>query len=137
MAYLLCTDELIALLKPEGDDHPLIRFVSDKINQGLIFISVVSIGEVVDSISRISDFDQRQRAELNLDYITARLSNNIIDMGVREVKYWGTLRNTTAATDIFTEETMIIATAVENDLTLVCRGDERFDSIPVRTFDPY
>lgn len=135
--YLLGLEEFIGLLKPEADDHPLIKFIEDKLRNKLVFVSTVTIGEAVDSISHIQDFEARQRAELNMDVALAKLSDMVLEFGIREAKYWGTLRNTDASDDIYAEELQVISVAIVNDLQLVCRSRPELAALPVQIVDPY
>jgi toxin FitB len=134
--FLLDTNVLSALRRPERAERSLLRFAEDSISEGA-FISAVSVMEIEHGALLLARRDRRQSAML-MEWLEAKLlpeySNRILDVTLAVARRWAALHvpNPQAYRDAF-----IAATALVHGLTLVTRNIRDFTSTGVKLLNPW
>ena len=138
MAFLLDTESFFALLKPEPDSHPVIAWKRDVRNEQ-VFVSVVSVGELVDAISAVRSPVLRRQWESRLyEHLPNAFHARILDVDIRTAEEWGLVRGTRSVGEILAaEESLIIATARVNGFSLLTRRAAHHRRLGVNVIDPY
>ena len=138
MAFLLDTDSFFALLKPEADPHPLIAWKRGVRNEQ-VFVSVVSVGELVDAIAAVKAPALRHQWERRLhEHLPNAFHGRILEVDLRTAEDWGIIRGTKSGGEMLpAEESLIIATARVNGFSLVAKGSPYHKRLGVNVIDPY
>ena len=138
MAYLLDTQSFFALLKPEQETHPLILWKREVRNEQ-VFVSVVSVGELVDAIATVASPSLRTQWQRRLDeHLPNAFHGRILDVDLRTSQEWGLIRNMRSAGEALpTEESLILATARVNGFSLVARRAAHHQQLSIKLIDPY
>jgi predicted nucleic acid-binding protein len=138
LAYLLDTESFFALLKPEPESHPVIAWKRDVRNEQ-VFVSVISVGELVDAIASVRSPVLRRQWESRLhEHLPNAFHARILDVDVRTAEEWGLVRGTRSAGEILpAEESLIIATARVNGFSLLARRAAHHRRLAVNVIDPY
>ena len=138
MAFILDTESFFALLKPEPESHPVITWKRDVRNEQ-VFVSVVSVGELVDAVSGLRSPVLRRQWESRLhEHLSNAFHGRILDVDLRTAEEWGLVRGTRSAGEVLpTEESLIIATARVNGFSLLTRRAAHHRRLGVNVIDPY
>lgn len=138
MAFLLDTESFFALLKPEPETHPVIAWKRNVRNEQ-VFVSVVSVGELVDAIASLRAAVLRRQWECRLhEHLPNAFHTRILDVDFRTAEEWGLVRGHRSAGEILAaEESLIIATARVNGFSLLTRRAAHHESLSVNVIDPY
>jgi predicted nucleic acid-binding protein len=136
--FLLDTNVISELVKP----RPETRVVSwiAATDESLLFLSVLTIGEIRRVISSLPSTTRRATLEAWLDSsLLVRFNGRIlpIDQGVAD--RWGRLTGSAAArkSPIPVIDGLLAATALHHNLTLVTRDTADFTAAAVAVFDPW
>ena len=139
MAYLLSTDVLLHILKPESEKHPVIQWVRTVASDRL-YISVISVGEIQNAIYQIPTTDMRHHQwdrQIN-QKLPVVFSGRIIDIDERIVRWWARIRNISEGhCAVTSEETLIIATCMCNNLSYVSEYKSYHSEIGLQVIDPF
>ena len=136
MRYLIDTNVISELSKPVPRKavYSWIRSVPE----ADLFLSVVSIGEIVFGISKLSD--EKRKAKLNtwLDAIICDgFEGRILEIGIDVMRIWGEL-NASLPRTLPIQDTLIAATAIANNLVIATRNIKDFRYIAGLTvFNPW
>ena len=138
MAFLLDTESFFALLKPEPEAHPVIVWKRDVRNEQ-VFVSVVSVGELVDAIASVRSPILRRQWESRLhEHLPNAFHARILDVDLHTAQEWGLVRGTQSAGELLpSEESLIIATARVNGFSLLTRRAAHHQRLGVNVIDPY
>jgi predicted nucleic acid-binding protein len=138
MAFLLDTESLFALLRPAPEEHPLIRWKRAVRNEQ-VFVSVVSVGELVDAIGRLRAAAVRAQWETRLqEHLPNAFHGRILAVDQRTAEDWGAIRATRSRGQVLdTEESLLLATARVNGYTLVARRAPHHRRLGVKVVDPH
>lgn len=136
--FLLDTNVISELVKP----RPETRVVSwiAATDESLLFLSVLTIGEIRRGISSLPSTTRRATLEAWLDSsLLVRFNGRIlpIDQGVAD--RWGRLTGSAAArkSPIAVIDGLLAATALHHNLTLVTRNTADIAAAAVAVFDPW
>ena len=136
--FLLDTNVISELVKP----RPETRVVSwiAATDESLLFLSVLTIGEIRRGISSLPSTARRATLEAWLDSsLLVRFNGRIlpIDQGVAD--RWGRLTGSAAArrSPIPVIDGLLAATALHHNLTLVTRNISDIAAAAVPVFDPW
>lgn len=136
--FLLDTNVISELVKP----RPETRVVSwiAATDESLLFLSVLTIGEIRRGISSLPSTTRRATLEAWLDSsLLVRFNGRIlpIDQGVAD--RWGRLTGSAAArkSPIPVIDGLLAATALHHNLTLVTRNISDIAAAAVPVFDPW
>ena len=138
MSYLLGTQALSDQLSADPDD-PVNTWVAGLSPQDKLFISVVSIGELLSTAEQHPNVVQRQnwRDRLN-NFVPTEFSGLILPVSDAIARRWSTLRFAqTNGEPISTEESLLVATAQVHGLTYVTEETEMLRMLGMRSFNPW
>ena len=138
MAFLLGSEAFFALLKPAPEEHPVIDWKRGVRNEQ-VFASVVSVGELVDAVARLSSGVHRQQWEARLrEHLPQAFHGRILPVDQRTAEDWGTIRGMRVkGQPLATEESLILATARVNGYSLVIRQANYHRRLGVNVVDPF
>lgn len=135
MSYLVDTNVLSELRRKSPDPHVVRWF--DQRPARMLFVSVLTLGEIRKGIERVTE--RRLRTRL-LDWLEGELpaffSGRVLDVDRRVADRWGRLlaelRRPAPAID-----SLLAATASLHELRLVTRNVRDFDFYGVEVIDPW
>ena len=136
--FLLDTNVISELIKPQPDENVL-RWIA-KTDEALLFLSVLTLGEVRYGIDKLNPGKRRGRLE---SWLAADLRRRfherilIIDDGIAQ--RWGALSATAArkGRPVPVIDGLLAATALHHDLMLVTRDDGDVSATGVPLLDPW
>jgi predicted nucleic acid-binding protein len=133
--YLIDTNILSELQKGERA-HPGVRQWYARTPPEALYLSVLVIGEIRQGIERLQrrDPDQAARLEGRLEIIVDTLQARILPVTAAIAQRWGRLN---APDPLPVIDSLLAATALEHDLTLVTRNVRDVDRTSVRWFNPF
>ena len=136
--FLLDTNVLAELIKP-GPDCNVLRWVEEA-DETLLFLSVLTLGEIRSGIARLSRSACRGRLEtwLQVD-LRARFQDRILPIGEDIADRWGTISGAAATRGrpVPVIDGLLAATALSHNLTLVTRNASDFAGIDVAVLNPW
>ena len=134
--YLLDTNFVSEARKPRPDPGVLAFLQTEDPNSG--FISVLTLGELRKAVAarRLRDPDSNAATRLAawVEGIELSFSNRILGIDAATARLWG---DWSAQRPRPVVDTLLAATAVRNDLTLVTRNIRDLRGIPVKLLDPW
>lgn len=138
MAFLVSTESFFALLKPAEDTHPVIAWKRGVRNEH-VFVSVVSVGELVEAIARVGAAHLREQWEARLhEHLPNAFHGRILSVDQRTAEDWGAIRGTRSRSPpLDCEESLILATARVNGYSLVGRRQPHHRRLGINIIDPY
>ncbi len=127
---------LVSEFKRPQPEPKVIRWLSDQIEESL-YLSVVTIGEIQRGISLLADSRKKTELENWLHSLIIRYNGRIMRLDSEELIIWG---DTVAKLEkrgrtLPLMDSLIAATALSHDLTLVTRNETDFDGIGVRVLN--
>jgi predicted nucleic acid-binding protein len=136
VAYLLDTNLLSETRKP-NPDRGVIRFL-EAAESSALFISVLTLGELRKGIAakRLKDPDPLAASRLAtwVDGLEQSFADRLIGVDAATAKLWGDLSGDRPRPVV---DTLLAATAVLHDLTLVTRNIRDVRGTPVKLLDPW
>jgi toxin FitB len=136
--FLLDTNVISELVKPEPD-AAVVRW-TEETNESILFLSVLTLGEIRNGIERLRLGRRRGRLEswLKVD-LQARFQNRILPINEAVAERWGALSAVAAASGkpVPVIDGLLAATAIYHDLTLVTRNQSDVAGTPVQTLNPW
>ncbi len=136
--FLLDTNVISELIKPQPDGSVL-RWIAET-DEALLFLSVLTLGEIRKGIEKLNPGKRRGRLEswLAVD-LHLRFQERILTIDEGVAQRWGALSATATmkGRPLPVIDGLLAATALHHDLTLVTRddGDVRGTGVPV--LDPW
>ena len=134
--YLLDTNFVSETRKPRPDPGVLAFLDTEDPNSG--FISVLTLGELRKSVAakRLRDPDPNAASRLAtwVEGLEVSFSDRILGIDLAVARLWG---EWSAERPRPVVDTLLAATAVINNLTLVTRNFRDVRDIPVRLLDPW
>jgi predicted nucleic acid-binding protein len=136
MKYLLDTNVVSELRKRNCD--PNVRAFIKKVPNEHIFISVVSIGEIIYGIHKLDDENKKAELELWFDNdLPMWFDDRVIALDWQILGEWGAL-NAKSARTLPVMDTLIAASAITRRLTIATRNTKDFASLDgVSVFNPW
>jgi predicted nucleic acid-binding protein len=136
--FLLDTNVVSELVKAKPE--PRVAAWIEATDESLLYLSVLTLGEIRKGIVALADAARRVRLEAWLDHdLAIRFSGRIlpIDLGVAD--RWGRIGGSAAAkkSPIPVIDTLLAATALHYDLTLVTRDTSHARVSGASVFDPW
>ena len=134
--YLLDTNFVSETRKPRPDLGVLAFFKSNDPNSA--FISVLTLGELRKGVAakKLRDPDPNAAARLAawVDGLELCFADRILGIDMATAKLWGDWSGERPRPVV---DTLLAATAVKHDLTLVTRNLRDVKGIPVKLLDPW
>ena len=136
MRYLIDTNVISELSKPKPSET-VINWISGVAETDL-FMSVISIGEIVFGISKLSDKARKAKLSAWLNgIINEGFKDRILEINTEIMCIWGEMY-AKLPRSISIQDTFIAATAIANNLTIATRNVRDFNDISGLTvFNPW
>ena len=136
--YLIDTNIISEMRKGKKADVGVQAFFEDVVsNNKTTYLSVITVGELHRGIEKIryrNDTKQANMLEAWLGKILSTYSNNILDFDKEAAQIWGHLR---VPHHEHILDKQIAAIALTNDLTVVTRNLNDFESSGVKLLNPF
>ena len=123
--FLLDTNVVSELIRPRPDAN--VRRWVDATQEILLYLSVLTIGEIRKGITSLPQSSRRSRLESWLDHdLRGRFSNRILPIDPQIADRWGRIAGNLAARHLAVPviDGLLAATATQYDLTLVTRNTD-------------
>lgn len=135
MSYLVDTNVLSELRRKQPDAR-VVAWMEQRPAQAL-YLSVLTLGEIRKGIERLQG-DARQAALL--DWLEVALPRffwgRVLAVDARTADRWGRLQGS-AGRPLPAIDSLLAATALQHDLTLVTRNTADFEGMGVRLVNPW
>ena len=136
--FLLDTNVISELIKPQPDGNVL-RWIAAT-NEALLFLSVLTLGEIRNGIEKLNPGRQRGRLEswLAVD-LRLRFQDRILTIDEAIAQRWGALSAAAArkGRPVPVIDGLLAATALHHDLMLVTRNDGDVSGTGVPALSPW
>ena len=136
--FLLDTNVISELVRPRPDSR-VVKWI-DSTAESLLYLSVLTLGEIRTGITSLVDGRRRVSLESWLDHdLTARFSGRILPIDSAVADRWGRISANAKAkgSPMPVIDGLLAATAMQFDLTVVSR-DETFHKLPsLEVFNPW
>jgi len=136
--FLLDTNVISELIKPQPDENVL-RWIA-KTDEALLFLSVLTLGEIRYGIEKLNPGKRRGRLESWLaGDLRLRFQERILIIDDGIAQRWGALSATAArrGRPVPVIDGLLAATALHHDLMLVTRDDGDVSGTGVPLLDPW
>ena len=137
MRVLLDTCVLSELRRPKG--HPGVRRAVDALNNGDLFVSVVSIGEIAKGIALLKESHNKRGLMAWLQALEHDYADRLLPVDLETSHVWGEL--TAAAQKVGktvpASDGLIAATAQRHGLHIMTRNTEHFAPTGVLLVNPW
>lgn len=132
--YLLDTTVLSPLRRPAR--HPLLAAWAGRLDPDLVFVSVLTLGEVEAGIERARRTDPSFAKALDawLQATRAQFIGRILSFDLEAALIWGRLTVEVGYSGV---DTQLAASALYHDLTVATRNTRHFASTGVRVLNPF
>ena len=136
--YLLdtnCISELVRIT-PE----PRVTAWVDATDESLLYLSVLTLGEIRKGLAELSQGKRRTQLEIWLDVqLRARFSGKILSVDSQVADRWGWLAATAKRSGkaLSVVDGLLAATALHHNLTIVSRNITDFAHLPVPVLNPW
>ena len=136
MKYLLDTCVISELIK-SGSNEKVAAWIEERKEEDL-FISVLTIGEIYKGISKLPDSRKKEsiQAWVN-DDLRKRFEGRILEITEEIAAKWGEIQGIAEKDGkrMPVIDSLIAATAIKNDLTIVTRNVKDIESSGCKTFN--
>jgi hypothetical protein len=139
IGWLLDTNVVSPLINPRG--APSVKSWAARQDEGTLFLSVLTLAEYDKGIHNLDPaHPDRPRYAAARDALEARFHRRVLGLSDAVVRRWGaisgdTQRRTGRAPEVI--DTMLAATALENDLFLVTRNSRDVAGSGAAVFNPW
>ena len=139
MSYLLDTCTISEYLKRKPNSQ-VIFWLDEQLEESL-FISILTIGELKKGINKIRNTNPNRYRKLSkwIVKVEARFKNRILPLNENVINIWASMcgENEAKGKKLPVMDSLIASTAIEFNLIIVTRNTNDFDSLPVKTFNPW
>jgi toxin FitB len=136
--FLLDTNIVSELVRPRPD--PRVAQWLDSTDEELLFLSVLTLGEIRKGITTLTDRARKTRLEAWLrGSLLARFEGRILPIDHAIADRWGQISGSLAAqgSPLAVIDGLLAATALHHNLTLVTRNTRDVARTRVGVFDPW
>jgi predicted nucleic acid-binding protein len=136
--FLLDTNVISELVRPRPDSR-VTRWL-DSTDEDLLFLSVLTLGEIRKGITTLTDHARKGRLEAWLSgNLLPRFEGHILPIDQAIAERWGQITGSLAAqgSPLPVIDGLLAATALDNNLTLVTRNTRDVALTGVPVFDPW
>jgi toxin FitB len=136
--FLLDTNVVSELVKPKPDDR--VRRWIEETDESILFLSVLTLGEIRNAVQRLRSGRRRGRLEswLQVD-LPSRFQDRILLINAAIADRWGRVSSIAAAKGkpVPVIDGLLAATAIHHNLTLVTRNSSDVCGTGVSTLNPW
>jgi predicted nucleic acid-binding protein len=136
--FLLDTNVLSELVKPVP--NPKVSRWIDSADERLLYVSVLTLGEIRKGIASLADARRRTKLESWLDgHLVLRFSGRILPIDHAVADRWGRLSGSSVSrkSPLPVIDGLLAATALEHNLTFVTRDTQHLGATGVAFIDPW
>ena len=136
--FLLDTNCISELIKPRPE--PRVVEWLESTDEGLLYLSVLTLGEIRKGVALLAQGKRRTRLETWLEVdLRARFADRILAIEVAVADRWGVLASEAKriGKPLSIIDGLLAATALEHNLTVVSRNDADFANAPVTVLNPW
>ena len=136
--FLIDTNVVSELIKARP--HPRVVAWIEATHESQMYLSVLTLGEIRKGVVALADAARRVALEAWLDHeLTLRFSGRILPIELGVADRWGRISGSAVArkSPIPVIDTLLAATALHHDLTLVTRDTRHAAASGVAVFDPW
>lgn len=136
--FLLDTNIISELVRPRPE--PRVTAWIESTDENLLYLSVLTLGEIRKSISSLPDVARRTAIERWLENdLVFRFSGRILPIDLAVADRWGRISGTAAArkSPLPVIDGLLAATALQHELTLVSRDTRHAAQTGVTAFNPW
>ena len=132
--YLLDTNVLSESRRPNADER--VRAFFEKVNVQRLYVSALSLGEIVKGAEQFRRKDPERSEELLVwsDDIEASFGERVLPVDSDIARIWGEISSDRSRPVI---DTYLAATAIAHGLVLVTRNLADFHGLKLMTFNPW
>ncbi len=137
MKVLLDTNILAELVKPNG--NPAVKAALDEIPTANIFLSVLTIGEIVKGISLLPQGPKKKRLSKWLVGLESHYAERVLPLDAETARIWGelTARSQKKGVVIPPTDGLLAATALRHGLHVMTRNTKHFEASGALVVDPW
>jgi predicted nucleic acid-binding protein len=138
MSYLLDTCLLSELRKPDPDAN-VVTWINS-IDEARLFIGAVTLGEIQKGIVKLEESKRKRAFQVWLEQdLMERFKGRVLVIDSNVALEWGSLQGRFArlGRPLPVIDSLIAATAICHNLTLVTRNTVDFDRLPVKLLNPW
>ena len=138
MRYLLDTCVISELIKP-GENNKIVEWIQSK-DEDSLFISVLTIGEIQKGISKLPDSRRKESLRTWVDNdLKKRFSGRILEISEKIATTWGEIQANSEkdGKKMPVIDSLIAATAIKNNLTVVTRNVKDIENSGCRSINPW
>jgi predicted nucleic acid-binding protein len=134
---LLDTCVLSELRRPKGS--AAVRAAVDAVDDGDLFVSVLSIGELAKGIALVKDNAQKRKLASWLQELESKYADRLVPVDLETARIWGELTATAqkVGKTIPGVDGLIAATALRHGLHVMTRNTADFESTGVMLMNPW
>jgi len=137
-AYLLDTNCISEFVRAEPD--PGVMTWLEAADEALLYLSVLTMGEIRKGIAGLSQGKRRTRLETWLEVeLRARFASRILSVDAAVADRWGLLAAgaRSEGKSLSTIDGLLAATALQHNLTIVSRNVSGFANVRVQVLNPW
>ena len=136
MKYLIDTNVLSEARRPGG--HPRVRELLSSLDERDLYLSVITIGEIVHGIDRLAPGEKRETLTHWLAHLEPHFADRILPIDLSIARRWGelTAKASQSGRTLHPADGLIAATALEHGLTIMTRNKSDFVPTDARVLDP-
>ncbi len=137
MKYLLDTCVISEFVKPTPNKK-VISWINE-IASEMLFISVITIGEIRKGITKLPESKKKQKLTLWLNTILEEYDERVISIDLAVADTWGILQGDADKNGVpmSSIDGLIAATAYTHNLTLITRNEEDFNNSKISLINPW
>ena len=137
MRVLLDTGVLSELRHPKG--HPGVRQAVDVLKEEELFVSVITIGEILKGISLLRGSPKRRALETWLQTLERDYGDRLLSIDLETSRLWGELTASAqkAGRVVHATDGLIAATALRYGLRVMTRNTADFEPTGVLLLNPW
>ncbi|MGA2273146.1 MAG: type II toxin-antitoxin system VapC family toxin [Bryobacteraceae bacterium] len=136
--FLLDANVVYELVKPKPDEK--VRRWIEEADESILFLSVLTLGEIRNGVQRLRSGQRRGRLEswLQVD-LPLRFQDRILPIGAAIADRWGRASAIAAARGkpVPVVDGLLAATAIHHNLTLATRNSADVSGTGVTTLNPW